>query len=104
MSVDQFEYFRGRKRFRKRADRAEFFCFGEHLRTAVRGDQKDCYLRLKSKQISDDLEPGDVRQKQIDDPETEAPFARLVKTITTVSDKHNFVALRLKYQPECVTY
>lgn len=55
MRIDQFENFCWMKRFRERADRAEFFCFGEHLRTAVRSDQKESYLRLHSQQIRDDL-------------------------------------------------
>ena len=104
MSIDQVEDFRGMKGFRKRANRAEFLCLITNLRRAVRCDQKDVYLRLQIKQIGDDLEPGAVCQKQIDDTKTEAPFARLVKTITTVSDKHHFVALRLKHQPERVAY
>ena len=92
------------KRFRKRTNRAEFLRLIAHLRSAVRSYQKDVYLRLQVEQIGDDLESGAVRQKQIDDTKTEAPFARLVKSITTVSDKYNFIALRLKHQPECVAY
>ena len=86
------------------ADRAEFFCFGEDLRAAVRGDEKDRYLWLYGEQIGDDLKAGDVRQKQIDHTKTEAPVARLIDAVTTVSDKHDFVALRLEDQPECVAY
>lgn len=92
------------KRLRERTDRAEFFRFREYLRSAVRGDQKNWYLRLKIQQIGDDLKTGDVGQKEIDDTKTEAPVARLVYAITTVGDKHNFVAIRLKHQPECVAY
>ena len=92
------------KWFCERTNRAEFFRFGEHLRTAVRGDQNDWYVWLQVFQISDDLEAGYVCQKQIDDTKTEAPAARLVDAITTVSDQHNFIALRLKHQLECVAY
>lgn len=92
------------KWFCERTNRTEFFCFGEYLRTAMRSDQDDRYLWLEIKQIGDDLEPRDVRQKQIDDTKTEAPAARLINAITTVIDKHNLVALRLKHQPECVAY
>lgn len=102
--LDQLEDLRGRKRLCECADRAEFFCFVEHLRTAVRRDQKDGYLRLYVEQIGDDLVPGYVRQKEIDDTKTEAPVARLIDAVTAVSYEHNFIAVRLKDQPERVAY
>lgn len=92
------------KRLRQRPDRAEFFRFGEDLRCSVRRDQQQRNLRLQLKQIGDDLKSGDIREKQIDDAEPKPQAARLVEPIATVGGKHNFIALRLKHQPERIAY
>ena len=92
------------KGLRQRTDRAEFFCFGEDLRSAVCRNQQQRDLRLQLKQIGDDLKSGGVSQKQVNDAEPKAQAARVVEAIATVGSQHNLVALRLQHQPERVSY
>ena len=51
VGVDDFEEFRGMKGFGECADGAESFRFVENLWGAVRGDEKNGNLRLKTAQV-----------------------------------------------------
>jgi len=68
------------------------------------GDQEKGYLRLEIAKIRDDFKTGDISEKQIDDAKIESPFARLIDTVETLGDQHDFVAFRLQYEPERVAY
>ena len=104
VSFDQLEQLGRRKRFRERADGAEFFRLGKNLRTAMRRDQHDRYLRLKIEKVGDYLIPRDVSQKQIDHAKLKLLPPRAVDSIETLRDEHHLVAVRLQHQLERVAH
>ena len=68
------------------------------------GDQKNRDLRLKIANVRDYLEPGDVSKKKIDNSEFKTPVTRLVYSIQSFRNQHNFVAVRLEHKPERVAH
>ena len=66
----------------------------------MRGDEKNRNLRLEIVNVCDHLEAGNVRQKKIDDTESEVPAACLIDSILAFSYKDDLVPVRLEHQPE----
>ena len=104
MCVDYLENFGGWKWFREHTNGAESLRFVANLRTDVRGDEKNRYLRVKCEKFRDYLESCDVRQEKIDNTELKTPVTSLFDSLLPCCYKHNLVAARLKHKPERVAY
>lgn len=67
-------------------------------------DKKNRNLRLEIVNVCDYLETRDVRQKKIDDAESEAPVACLIDSLLALGHKDHLVSVRLEHKPERVAY